>query len=666
MTSADANDLPAGLPDGYVAIPVSADQIHTPLRICALVRREPDPIGGHLAMLRDHIDARVFLGCVLDSGSRVQRWVEIWVQDLDSISTTVTACREALSNRVLDERWTHQFQVMDALDAGGVVRTGWETAHPLPTFLDLSTLEPVHPDDPVVEENWTLCRDDALLTKMGLPAYSSTLHRYLFLPKEGEQTTFVPVTPDAPTNTNTRSMDDMLREHRGVVPLNASGGLMLVREYNAVGYEEFSDLLSGATWEGELHGRTAIPSGVTPKELNEADPALPLGGRVFLGEHGRWGRIIETFHLKLRLLADAIGGVRSVAEEHQRPLLNLSADSFQIELGRPGHGLPFLWTARSVLSNPGDAISLPIVASDARYYLRAGSAGTSVYRPASAGAPIRGRGTVRIREVVLGTREQSILEGTFDTQEKLEAGHMDLLWLRVNLGHDRMDLYGYLDPESALATGEIRFRTIGQRLEERQIAALKAAAGVPLRNTPFEIVPLLSTPCDLYSLGVLAVRTLLVDNKTSLPVSLDEVLSLAHQVAVDHDGTTDLATRIRRLFDTDKRWVLSLGPQRLTYEDVAPEDAFDLVPTDLWWDTLAMVVRTFPGVGPDSTCRDLGDAPVGGPHKVFDRALSDLESLLLRTRSLIVIDWRFNREIYAVIRGHVGGSPDGSEAGGPA
>lgn len=226
-----------------------------------------------------------------------------------------------------------------------------------------------------------------------------------------------------------------------------------------------------------------------------------------------------------------------------------------------------------------------------------------------------------------------------------------------------MDLYAYLDPESALATGEIRFRTVGQRLEEGQIAALKAAAGVPLSNTPFEVVPLLSTPCDLYSLGVLAVRTLLVDNQTKLPKALDDMLSLAHQVAVDHDGTTDLPTRIRRLFDTDRRWVLSLGPQRLTYDVVEPEDAFDLVPTDLWWDTLAMVVRLFPGVGPDSACRDFGDAAVGGLHKVFDRALGDLDALLLRTRSLIVIDWRFNREIYGVIRSHVTGTADAATGG---
>jgi hypothetical protein len=101
--------------------------------------------------------------------------------------------------------------------------------------------------------------------------------------------------------------------------------------------------------------------------------------------------------------------------------------------------------------------------------------------------------------------------------------------------------------------------------------------------------------------------------------------------------------------------VVSLGPQGLSYDEVAPEDAFDLVPTELWWDTLAAVVRMFPGIGPDSTCRDLGDAPVGGLHKVLDRALEDFNSLLLRTRSLIVIDWRFNREVFSVIRSQLGG-----------
>ncbi|HUT32679.1 MAG TPA: hypothetical protein VNE39_04290 [Planctomycetota bacterium] len=655
MALPDASGSRREIPEGYVAVPISVEQKAAPLRICVLARRQPDPVGGHLVVLRDLIDGQVFLGCVFDAGGVPQRWVELWVQNLDALPNTVAAYREALSNRVLDARWARHFRALEEMDADSLVRTGWETEHPPPVVLRLETCEPLCPVDGVTGAPWVLCQDDALLARKGLLPYSTSLHRYLYLPNLGDESPFVPVTQDAPTGPDTQAPAVAMRDYQDCVPLNLGGGLMLVRRLDPVGYEAFVDLLSGGSWEGVLHGRTPLPAGVGPRELNQADPALPLGGRLFLGQHGRWGRLVETFHLKLRLLADALASVRTLVTHLQRPLLNLSAESLRVEMGRPGCGLPYLWTARAVLADPGDAVALPIAGTDTRYYLRVGAAGASVYRPASAGDPVRGHGTARIRQVVLGTREQTVVEGTFDVQERVSAGQQDLLWLRLNLGERRMDLYGYIDPASALATGEIRFRTVGQRLGEADAAALKAAEGVPLRNTPFEVLPLLSTPCDLYSLGVLAVRTLLVNPRTTLPVALDELLSLARQVAVDHDGSLALGERIRRLFDADKRWVLSLGPQRLTFDEVAPEDAFDLVPADLWWDTLAVIVRMFPGIGPDSACRDFGDAPVGGLHKIFDRALADLEALLLRTRSLIVIDWRFNREIHAVLRAHLGG-----------
>ncbi len=643
------------IPEGYAAIPISVEQKAAPLRLCVLARAQADPVGGRLVVLRDLIDGQVFLGCVADAGGAVQQWVEVWVQNVDALPGTVAACREALSNRVLDERWTRHFQALEEMDATAVVRTGWEAEHPLPTLLRCETGEPVCPADGVSGEPWRLCQDDALLARKGLPAYATSLHRYLYLPGLGDESPLVPATQGAPTGPSTQSWDAAMRGYRDCVPLNPSGGLMLVRRLDPVGYEAFVDLLSGGSWDGVLHGRTALPAGVGPRELNQADPALPMGGRLFLGQHGRWGRLVETFHLKLRLLGDALGAVCTLVTHQQRPLLTLSADSFRVQMGRPGCGLPYLWTARAALVDPGDTVELPIAGSDARYYLRAGAATTSVYRPAAAGDPVRGYGTARIRQVVLGSRDLTVVEGTFDVQERIQAGQMDLLWLRLNLGERRMDLHAYIDPQSALAAGEIRFRTVGQRQGEAEVAALRAAEGVPLSNTPFEVVPLLSTPCDLYGLGVLAVRTLLVNPRTTLPVALDEVLSLARQVAVDYDGSQGLGERIHRLFDGDKRWVLSLGPQRLTFDEVAPEDAFDLVPAVLWWDTLAMIVRMFPGIGPDSACRDLGDAPAGGLHKAFDKALADVEALLTRTRSLVVIDWRFNREIHAVLRAQLGG-----------
>jgi hypothetical protein len=57
----------------------------------------------------------------------------------------------------------------------------------------------------------------------------------------------------------------------------------------------------------------------------------------------------------------------------------------------------------------------------------------------------------------------------------------------------------------------------------------------------------------------------------------------------------------------------------------------------------------FPALGPEAECKDYGDAQQGGLHKIFERTIADLDKLILRTRSLVVTDWKSNQEISAVI-----------------
>jgi hypothetical protein len=201
-----------------------------------------------------------------------------------------------------------------------------------------------------------------------------------------------------------------------------------------------------------------------------------------------------------------------------------------------------------------------------------------------------------------------------------------------------------------LAQGEVRFRTVPQQLSDAEVAALKAAEGVSFARSPFEVVPLLSSPCDLYSLGVLAVRMLLVDDKTTLAVALDEVLSLARQVAAEHKPDAPLGRRVRAILDRDRRYVDSLGPHRIGRWGLTPEEAFQLLPQDLWCDTLGTLVRLFPGMGPDSVCRDFGDAPSLALETVFNSPIEEIEKLMVRSRSLILIDWNFNREVNTAIK----------------
>jgi len=256
---------------------------------------------------------------------------------------------------------------------------------------------------------------------------------------------------------------------------------------------------------------------------------------------------------------------------------------------------------------------------------------------------------VRIRKVLPPDQDRTVLEGTLVLQDKLNASKHDLLWIRLPLPTGRVDLYGHLYAMEILAQGEARFRTVPQKMSETVVAALRQAEGVSFARSPFEVVPLLSSPCDLYALGVLAVRTFLVNDKNTLAIALDDVLSLARQVAAEHKADVPLGARISAIFEKDGRYLTSLGPHRLIREAIEPKEAMELLPANLWYDTLGVIVSLFPGVGPDSICKDYGDVPSLALETIFNRPLEELERLLVRSRSLIVIDWRFNREIHSAI-----------------
>jgi hypothetical protein len=91
-----------------------------------------------------------------------------------------------------------------------------------------------------------------------------------------------------------------------------------------------------------------------------------------------------------------------------------------------------------------------------------------------------------------------------------------------------------------------------------------------------------------------------------------------------------------------------------------------LIPAGLWHETLAALVRMFPGVGPDSICADEGAAPPGAIQGAFDPSLVELTLLLERSRGLIVGDWRANGEVNALIRKYLSAVSAVSAASAPA
>jgi len=640
----------ATLPQGYAAIPIGKDQGAAWLKICALVKLQADPVGGHLVLLRDRIDTKIYLGGVVDASGQVHEWLELWVQDTENLSNSPSAYRQSLSNSVLDNRWIQQCRGFLALGADQVLMTGWESKHPLPTFLDLSSLSPVHPIEKNSKSALTLCTDDGLLRQKGLPAYAGSLHRYLYVSTIGADSPFVPITKGTPENEFTRPPAQVFDNTDSIIPFNPGAGFVMARKHLPISLESFVDIISGAPWGGLKHGKSELNLGIQIDSLKSDQTVLVDDGRLFLESQGKSGRLVETFHLKLRLLADIAASVKLLVSKLQKPLLNISDTSFQVRLGQPGRGLPFLWTAKAELCEPGDTISLVAENTGVRYYLSASAGEASVYRPMNVSVPTKGRVSVRIRQISTTTDEITTVDGTLSTQERIEFFYHDLVWLRLNHGSSTTNLYAHLEKDSAMAPGEWRFRTVPHKISGSDLANLKRTEGIPIHQTPFEVIPLLSSPCDLYALGVLATRILLVNNSTTLPLALDAVLSLARHLESTYDASKKLGVRVEQTFRADKRWIATLGPHQLLFDKITPDEALGLFPLKLWWSALAIIVRMFPGAGPDSVCKGYGDAPQGGLHKVFDQTITELENLMIKTRSLIVPDWRVDREIAGVIR----------------
>jgi hypothetical protein len=235
------------------------------------------------------------------------------------------------------------------------------------------------------------------------------------------------------------------------------------------------------------------------------------------------------------------------------------------------------------------------------------------------------------------------------TDERLDVSASDLIHVRLPIAGGRADLYGRADNAGALAKGETRFRTIPQLLAEPVTNALEQLAGAPVANVSFEILPLLTSPCDMYALGVLAIRVLLVDDENTLAIAVDELLSLAQEAAIGYKPDVALGKRLQAIVEGDRRWAASLGPHRMVRDDGIRQAAARIVPADLWWETIGVILRLFPGAGSDSFCQDLGDAPTSALDQIFDEVISQINLLLLRSRSLVVADWNQNLEIHDAI-----------------
>ena len=570
------------------------------------------------------------------------------VETLDLRDLTFSHYQERLANHAFDQRWQAEFAMQKTSLPESVLVTGMETQNPGPVLIKRGHLATA-PLLAVVEfTHWRIFKDDAVLDAHGLPPYSTSPFRYLHEPAALGAKSFLATAPDAPANSHVQGCERLSQAPEVRAVFNPHAGLIRTNRFQPLPLEDYVQILEGSAWSGSIAGGARFLPKNIYAEL-QAWAASPKGIPFLLhGADQPADRLNEIFFLKLSLLRDVFREVRAWVRAQQLPLLNLTPASFSVELQNVGDQFPALWTAKSRLVKPGQAHPLKIKSTEQRYFIRLGRIEPSPFLPEGLGAHSFGIGTVRMRNVLSETGG-IVLEGTLVAEDYLGLDAHDLLWFKLPLAEERLEFYAHVYTSEAVGPKEARFRTVPAQLSETVVANLKKTAGSVFQKAPYEIWPLLSSPCDLYSLGIMATRVLLANRTSNLPVIVDDLLSLARHLGKDPTEADKLLPKLKALVETSPHLLDLISPHALIERDWTPAQARAQMSMDLWLETMCLLLRLFPGNGIHSYCQSFGDVSPLALETVFDRPILELEILILRLRSSLVPSLAANEEIAGVL-----------------
>lgn len=636
---ASANPPSSELSSAHRAVPLQTPADVASPRICVVVSLQPQP---HFISLGDSLDGVTYLGCLVDGGHAVLEWLELRVQFVSGLGAIALRQHHFLDNACLDRRWEDACARRKSANPGLAITTPLETRSSAPVLIHKQSLQSIPLGEASPLGRWSLCADDQALVAAGLAPYHGSLERFL-MELDTPTPRMLPLTPDEEAKPVPSLAGALTGQPEAYLTFNPQAGRLLVSRLCPMLLTELCDLLVGQSWEG-------VADGGTPFNLDPAHTALcdwealrHRDGFLFNSAMDRHGRLAEVLHLKIGLLLQAIRQVRHATARTQMPLLNLSHESFRVRFGNICSALPFLWTAECCLAKEGFAQRKTLETARESYFIRMDDTSSSIYHPEGSQLQRDTRGDFKCRNA-LPAAEGTIIEGTLSVQESLPVSRHDLIWLRVPLADSRLELFGHTDTTRG-TRGELAFRSVPQTLAASDVEMMRQHFKFP--RCSYEIIPQTSSPFDLYSMAVLSIRCFLVGRQQNFNEAVDSVLSLARAAADSYSAEVPHPERIRKLLTEDL--LNHLGPRVLAAGDMTSQEASTLISLELWCDLLAWITALFPGQGPDSFCSSLGDAPPTGLETVFDEPLKRLESLWLRTRSLIVADGGLNAEIQGII-----------------
>jgi hypothetical protein len=432
------------------------------------------------------------------------------------------------------------------------------------------------------------CRDDAFLTAAGLPPYSTTSARFLACPACAEPQFWTGTPDEARGLPATGSLDDLrvaLKSSKrmpdlpdtppkGWIVFNLHDEPYLITRMAPVPFDDFVARLGGGGPEGEE----------------------PAGAGTLFAAEGSGIDAVEILTLKLTAFLQTVQALHQHWRLLERPHLDLHPGHLAVEPGPRGGFLPDLWSFRVKLLGPspgrvarlaaGIEVPLPPSAPQTPYAAR-------LVREARHAAPSTGELLI---ERVAAEKHEGVwrIEGTLLNPHGFypPPGPRDwvqIAWPRDLFGASRISA-ARVDPRVTPQSVEVSVITEPLELDPALAKRLGRAGGFRVPGVRYRIYPLLGVPEDLWSLGALLLRLVLVNDGQAIS-ALEPLLDALPQ------GPASELKGPRKSIEKVLAGALESAPQRIAKENLF-QRAIDrtpgrpnAVPDDLWTRVLLLALR---------------------------------------------------------------------------
>ncbi len=390
-------------------------------------------------------------------------------------------------------------------------------------------------------------------------------------------------------------------------------------------YDEFSDLLGGAVWDEAFDRWSRSGFSTARQQTLRSFASYFSSPRQFLFSGDRQRYPLEVLWLKWNLFVGLCRRLQTIHQEHQRPLLNLQPARLRVKMTEATEDfLPVRWGfsldaenlqladrftppglppdfPAPLFSPPPDAhpfYAPPVVKRQGLEQKETATLlvrSTERMRDAPPGA-VRGIVQAQLISEPLKASDFSLGDRFLITPNLSEEGESLRIWAGKRASAERgVLLEGLTEPVSP---------AVWEQFEKARQKVFSRSEVVIYKS--------LHIPCDLYSLGMMLFRTLLVNDRHEMDGVHQTVAKTAEQLgpisfSLEAEEKQFISRRLR--FYLRKEGEI-LSKKAVFYRQAERENGGDAIPDDLWTEALLTGFRLIQTRG-DHPLEQLGGLTAG-------------------------------------------------------